>query len=124
MQQYIYQSACKLAKLIREGQATSVDIVQEHLTRIKERDGQLNAFVELFGTEALAVAAERDQQAKEGRFLGPLHGVPVSNQRAVLDPRQEQHDQREDAQGFRRARGCGCRGPHSEERGRDPGPHE
>jgi amidase len=76
--QYIYRSASELAKLIREGQATSVAIVKEHLDRIKERNGELNAFVALFEAEALAVAAERDQQAQEGKFLGPLHGVPVS----------------------------------------------
>jgi Asp-tRNA(Asn)/Glu-tRNA(Gln) amidotransferase A subunit family amidase len=78
MPQYIYRSAHELAKLIREGQVTSVDIVKEHVTRIKERNGELNAFVNLFEGEALAVAAERDQQAQQGQFLGPLHGVPVS----------------------------------------------
>jgi amidase len=78
MQQYIYRSACELAKLIREGRATSADIVKEHVDRIKERNGELNAFVEVFEAEALAVAAERDRQARDGKFLGPLHGVPVS----------------------------------------------
>ncbi|HXH48924.1 MAG TPA: amidase [Terriglobia bacterium] len=78
MPQYIYRSACELARLIREGQATSVEIVKEHLDRIKQHNGELNAFVALFEEEALAVAAERDQQAREGKFLGPLHGVPVS----------------------------------------------
>jgi Asp-tRNA(Asn)/Glu-tRNA(Gln) amidotransferase A subunit family amidase len=37
-----------LAKLIREGQVTSVEIVKEHVTRIKERNGELNALVNLF----------------------------------------------------------------------------
>jgi amidase len=78
MPQYIYRSASDLAELIREGKATSADIVKEHLARIKERNGELNAFVDVFEAEALAVAAERDQQAKEGKFLGPFHGVPVS----------------------------------------------
>ena len=78
MPQYIYRSANELARLIREGQATSVNIVKEHLDRIKERNGELNAFVSVFEEEALAVAAERDHQGQEGIFLGPLHGVPVS----------------------------------------------
>jgi amidase len=78
MPQYIYRSASDLAKLIREEQATSTDIVKEHLDRIKERNSELNAFVSVFEDEALAVAAERDQQARQGKFLGPLHGVPVS----------------------------------------------
>lgn len=78
MQPFIYRSACELAQLIREKKATSTEIVREHLTRIKERNGELNAFVEVFEDEALAAAAERDRQAEAGKFLGPLHGVPVS----------------------------------------------
>lgn len=78
MPQHIYRSASDLAELIRQGKATSVDIVKEHLARINERNDELNAFVDLFEGEALSVAAERDRQAQEGRFLGPLHGVPVS----------------------------------------------
>jgi amidase len=78
MQQYIYKSALELARLIREGQATSVGIVKEHVDRIKERNGVLNAVVALFEAEALAAATERDRQAHDGKFLGPLHGVPVT----------------------------------------------
>jgi len=76
--QYIYGSAHELARLIREGQATSLAIVKEHVARIKECNDALNAVVDLFEEEALATAAERDRQAREGTFLGPLHGVPVT----------------------------------------------
>ena len=78
LEQYIYRSAHELARLIREGKATSADIVKEHVARIKERNGELNAVVALFEAEASAAAAERDRQAQEGKFLGPLHGVPVT----------------------------------------------
>jgi hypothetical protein len=47
MPQYIYHSASALAQLIREGRATSVDIVQEHTTRIKERNGELSVMASL-----------------------------------------------------------------------------
>jgi amidase len=78
MSQYIYGSAHELARLIRKGQTTSVEIVNQHLARIKERNKALNALVAVFEEEALAVAAERDRQAQIGTFLGPLHGVPVT----------------------------------------------
>jgi amidase len=78
MQPYIYQSVCELAKLIREGRANSVDIVKQHVTRIQQRNAELNAVVDMFEEEALEVAAERDRQARDGKFLGPLHGVPVT----------------------------------------------
>jgi amidase len=75
---YVYRSALELALLIRDRRVTSADIVQEHLNHIRARNGELNAFVNVFEEEALAVAAERDRQARAGTFLGPLHGVPVS----------------------------------------------
>ena len=52
--------------------------MKEHVAQIKERNDALNAVVDLFEEEALATAAERDRQAREGTFLGPLHGVPVT----------------------------------------------
>jgi Asp-tRNA(Asn)/Glu-tRNA(Gln) amidotransferase A subunit family amidase len=51
MSQYIYRSANELAKLIREGEASSFGTVKEHLDRIKERNGELNAFVSVFEDE-------------------------------------------------------------------------
>jgi hypothetical protein len=42
------------------------------------RNGALNAVVALFEAQALATAAERDRQTRDGRFLGPLHAVPVT----------------------------------------------
>jgi amidase len=78
MQEYLHQPAHELSRLIREGRVTSVDIVKEHLARIKDRNSELNALVAVFDADALSVAAERDRQAREGNFLGPLHGVPVT----------------------------------------------
>lgn len=53
MNQYIYKSATELAKLIREGKATSSDIVKEHLEQIKAHNGKLNALISIFEEEAL-----------------------------------------------------------------------
>jgi hypothetical protein len=92
MPQYTYRSAHELARLIRDGQATSVDIVKEHVDRVKECNGALNAVVALFEAEALATAAERDRQTRDGGFLGPL---PDSGQHPVphaLPPRGRYRD--------------------------------
>ena len=40
MPQYIYRSAHELARLIRDGQATSMDIVKEHVDWVKERNAR------------------------------------------------------------------------------------
>ncbi len=78
MAQYIYKSATELASLIREGKATCSDIVKEHLEQIKKYNNQLNALISIFEEEALQEAALCDKEAKEGKFRGPLHGVPVT----------------------------------------------
>lgn len=78
VEQYVYRPAHELARLVRERKVTSAEIVKEHVARIKGRNGELNAVVALFEAEALAAAADRDREAQEGKFLGPLHGVPVT----------------------------------------------
>ncbi|HEY1869942.1 MAG TPA: amidase [Chitinophagaceae bacterium] len=78
MSQYIYKSAIELARLIREGKATSMGIVSEHIERIKNHNDKLNALISIFEVEALQEAATCDKEAKEGKFRGPLHGIPVT----------------------------------------------
>lgn len=78
MKKYIYKSASELAKLIRDGKATSSDIVKEHLDQIKEHNDKLNAMISIFEDEALREAELCDQEVREGNFRGPLHGVPVT----------------------------------------------
>lgn len=74
----MYQSAIELAQQIRSGQTTSTKIVKAHLSQIKKHNPSLNAVVILLEDEALKQAAACDQEAKDGNFRGPLHGVPMT----------------------------------------------
>jgi len=57
--------------------ATScTDTVQHYLTVIREQ-ASLNAFLEVFETEALQRAAALDQERAAGKAMEPLHGVIV-----------------------------------------------
>ena len=78
MKQFVYKSAAELAAMIRNGEATSTEIVKEHLSQICEYNSKINAIIISFEKEALETAAECDREAKEGKFRGPLHGVPVT----------------------------------------------
>ncbi len=78
MESYIYKSAIELASLIREGEAKSLDIVEEHIDRIKKMNPDINALISLFEEEAINEARECDKEASRGSFRGPLHGVPVT----------------------------------------------
>ena len=78
MESYIYRPATELAEMIRTGKASSVEIVSEHIRRIKKLDERIHAIVMLFEEEALRTAAQCDEEARNDQFRGPLHGVPVT----------------------------------------------
>lgn len=61
---------------IRQGELTSVALVEACLESIKANNATLNAFGDVYADSALAEARLLDAEAREGRFRGPLHGVP------------------------------------------------
>jgi aspartyl-tRNA(Asn)/glutamyl-tRNA(Gln) amidotransferase subunit A len=71
-------SAVALAAAVRAGERTAVDVVEEHLGRIAEREDELHAFNLVLADEARARAAEIDADVAAGRDPGPLAGVPVA----------------------------------------------
>ena len=60
-------SAVAMAKLVREKQVSPVELVRAHLSRIRDLNPSLNAFVHLRADEALreAQAAEHDVMAND-----------------------------------------------------------
>jgi amidase len=70
--------AGELAELIATKQVTSVEVVNAHLDRIEQVNGQLNAIVRLLADEARAAAEGADTAVRNGEPLGPLHGVPFT----------------------------------------------
>ncbi len=78
MEKYIYKSAFELAELIRNGKATSKEIVEEHLAQIQKYNQSLHAVVLLMEDEALKEAQACDAEVEKGNFRGPLHGVPMT----------------------------------------------
>jgi Asp-tRNA(Asn)/Glu-tRNA(Gln) amidotransferase A subunit family amidase len=70
-------SACQMARMVRSGEISAVELVQAHFARIDELNPRINAFVHLRREEALAEAEAADQAALSGEDK-PLLGVPVS----------------------------------------------
>ena len=54
------------------------DVVEEHLGRIAEREGELHAFNLVLADEARAAAERIDAAVAKGEDPGPLAGVPVA----------------------------------------------
>lgn len=73
----IGQSAHELASAVRNGNRSSLELVEVALDHIATLD-ELNAFVTVIDQSARERAREADEVAARGEDLGPLHGVPVA----------------------------------------------
>ena len=83
MDELAFQSAASLAKLIRDRQASSQEVVDACLLRIEQVNPVINAVVLLTADAARAAARAADDAMASGRVLGPLHGVPMTIKDAV-----------------------------------------
>jgi len=73
----LHSSAVDAAEAIRSGRIDAVDVMQAYLDRTAEVEDIVQAWAHLDPERALAQAEEADQARREGKTLGPLHGVPV-----------------------------------------------
>lgn len=71
-----FPSATALADAVRRRARTAVDVVEEALARVGDRNGELNAVVTL-NPRALEEARVIDERLAAGADVGPLAGVPV-----------------------------------------------
>jgi Asp-tRNA(Asn)/Glu-tRNA(Gln) amidotransferase A subunit family amidase len=62
---------------IREGRVTSVELVHDCLRRVAEVEARVQAWAFLDRDHALRQAEAADGRRKEGKAVGPLHGVPI-----------------------------------------------
>jgi Asp-tRNA(Asn)/Glu-tRNA(Gln) amidotransferase A subunit family amidase len=70
-------SATEIARMIREGALTSVEVVRACLARVREVDEAVQAWAFLDPQHALAQARAADEYRMSGQPVGALHGVPV-----------------------------------------------
>lgn len=71
-------SAAEIAIGIKEGTFSATEVTQSVLSRINDKNPELNAITVEFPEEALTAAAQADEALASGQLLGPLHGVPVT----------------------------------------------
>ena len=73
-----YMSAGQLSKLVESKIVSPVEIIDAHLARIEATEPVLNSFITLLPDEARAAAKRAESEIQHGRYLGPLHGIPVA----------------------------------------------
>jgi len=70
-------SAFAARDLIRTGELSSSALVDACLARIRALDPTVQAWIHVDEAGARTQAALRDEEAKNGKLRGPLHGLPV-----------------------------------------------
>jgi Asp-tRNA(Asn)/Glu-tRNA(Gln) amidotransferase A subunit family amidase len=70
--------AAEAARRIRAGSLSPSNLLAACLKRTEAVEPVVAAWVRLDRDAAARVAVQRDIEAREGRFMGPLHGVPVA----------------------------------------------
>ncbi|HKW97204.1 MAG TPA: amidase [Bryobacteraceae bacterium] len=66
----------QLAELIRSRQVKSVELTEMYLARLKRYNPKLLCVVTLTEDLAMRQARDADREIAEGRYRGPLHGIP------------------------------------------------
>jgi aspartyl-tRNA(Asn)/glutamyl-tRNA(Gln) amidotransferase subunit A len=67
----------QLGRLLRSGKASSVELIEDALTAIKERD-RFNTFITLTPEAAKQAAIDCDKELAVGIDRGPFHGIPIA----------------------------------------------
>jgi fatty acid amide hydrolase len=80
----IYRGACELADLIRRGDISSREVVEQHIARVEAVDRRLNALVVPLFAEAREEATAADAAVARRDVLGPLHGIPMTIKESFL----------------------------------------
>ncbi len=70
-------SISELARLLRAKSVSPVEVVRECLARIERLNPRLNAFITVTSDSALSQARKAESEIREGKWRGPLHGIPV-----------------------------------------------
>jgi aspartyl-tRNA(Asn)/glutamyl-tRNA(Gln) amidotransferase subunit A len=71
-------TALEIAAAVRAGERSAVDVLDEHLARITEREADVHAFNLVLADEARAAAEAVDRAVAAGQDPGPLAGVPIA----------------------------------------------
>ncbi|MFC3880458.1 amidase [Algoriphagus namhaensis] len=71
-----FYTVADLSVLIKTKQISSVELTQFFLDRIKKYDEKLEAVITITEERALAQATKMDEELAQGKYRGPLHGIP------------------------------------------------
>lgn len=71
-------SLADASDLVRRKKISSVDLTRACLGRVERLNPRLNAFITVTAEQALSDARAAERDIANGRWRGPLHGIPVA----------------------------------------------
>ena len=78
MDDILHASIAQIAAQIRKGEISPVELIETTLQAIDQHEPQLNAFITVFSEESLERARQAETEIRNGKDLGPLHGMPIA----------------------------------------------
>lgn len=76
MSELTHRSVAEHAEALRKQEYSSVELTEEYLKAIREKDEKIGAFLTLTEGEALAAAKASDERRAAGTLLSPIDGIP------------------------------------------------
>jgi len=71
-------TAAEASAAVRASTISPTELTRACLARIHKLNPAINAFITVTETEALAQAREREAELAQGKWRGPLHGIPIA----------------------------------------------
>jgi amidase len=72
------KSVAEIAALIKTREVSPVEITRAMLSRIEMLDSRLHSYLTVASELALQQAQRAEEEISEGKYRGPLHGVPIA----------------------------------------------
>jgi aspartyl-tRNA(Asn)/glutamyl-tRNA(Gln) amidotransferase subunit A len=73
-----FLTLAEAADLVRRHKISPVELTQACLKRIELLNPKFNAFITVTAEQALLQARQAEDEIKQGKYRGPLHGIPIS----------------------------------------------
>jgi aspartyl-tRNA(Asn)/glutamyl-tRNA(Gln) amidotransferase subunit A len=71
------ETICGVSAALQTGETTCVDVLKSCIAQIERWEPQVHAWVHLDLDGAMEQAQRLDAEIAEGKFRGPLHGIPI-----------------------------------------------
>lgn len=76
LEELAFAPVTTLAAMMRERRVSSVELTRMYLDRLTRHDPALHCVVTFTESRAMAEAEAADRELDDGRYRGPLHGIP------------------------------------------------